>query len=282
MPFAMLAAVAAGFVADGTVRAEGRGGSSVGGQDPNAAGILVDLLGRASGPDGVLRVGLSPSAVRAQGNQLFVRGFAEGELRLRESAHLRLRQALGYGSLDLSPVATVSGPGPVRTPAGTAFATVQESTTSLEADAATSRRLRWTGSAAWVVAGGADADARTTFPLRRGPLLRGSAEWAATQTDLLRFTVEGFDYRYSNDQRSSVVSLAGGWQTRFERGTELALSLGPAIGRTRRLDRSEETLLYAVGTLDLRSAPARDVSAVVGGGIEPLGDSLTGDLVERG
>src|SRR6266446_1466826 len=109
-----IAALAVGFVADGTARVEARGGTTEGGQSPDSVGVSADLLGRAANPDGSLRVGLSPSAVRAEGNQLFVRGFAEAELRLRESAHVRLRQALGYGSVDLSPVAALSGPGPVQ------------------------------------------------------------------------------------------------------------------------------------------------------------------------
>jgi hypothetical protein len=279
----LLAVFAAGFVADGTARVEARGGPTIAGEDPNSIGVGADLLGRAAGPDGALHFGFSPTFVRAQGNQIFVRGFAEAELRLRESAHVRLRQALGYGSLDLSPVATVSGRGPVQPPAATEFVSIEESTTTLLFDVAGSRRFRLSGSAAWLVNGGADAQARATLPLSRGPLVRGAAEWTATRTDTLRLNLEGFDYRYSNGQRASVAGASFGWQTRIERRIDLAISLGPGIGRTRRGEsQGSSTLVYAVGGVDLRSIPARNVRLSVGAGVEPLGDPLSGDLIERG
>src|SRR5438093_13350132 len=107
----IIAALAAGVVADGSVRVDGRAGTTDGGQDPNAAGLSAELTGRASGPDGALRFGLSPSAVFAEGRQLFARAFGEADLRLRSSAWVRLRQSLGYGSIDLSPLATRECPG---------------------------------------------------------------------------------------------------------------------------------------------------------------------------
>src|SRR6267143_210067 len=110
MMLSTLAALAAGLVADGSVRVEARGGTTVGGQDPSSIGVSGDLQGRVSDPDGVLRFGVAPSAVLAQGSQLFVRGFAEGDLRFRNGAWARVRQALGYGSMDLSALA----PGPPR------------------------------------------------------------------------------------------------------------------------------------------------------------------------
>ena len=41
-------ALAAGLVADGSVRVEGRGGTTEGGQDPRSIGVSGDLHGRAS------------------------------------------------------------------------------------------------------------------------------------------------------------------------------------------------------------------------------------------
>ncbi len=281
-PLTAIAALAAGFIADGSARVEARGGTTDGGQDPNSAGVSADLQARASNPDGALRFGLSPSAVRAQGSQLFVRGFAEAELRFRAGAWARLRQAGGFGSVDLSPVAPGAGPGPVQPPPGSRFVSVEESSTSLELDVAASRRLRFAGSAAWLVAGGSDADARASFPLSRGPLLRASAEWAATHLDTLRLTLQAFDYRYSTGRRSSVASFEAGWRTQLARGTELSLSLGPGIGRRQAEDQSAATLLYAVGAADLRATPVRDLSVSIGTAVEPLGDPLTGELVERG
>jgi hypothetical protein len=282
IPLAAMAALAAGFVADGSARVETRAGSTDGGQNPSSVGVSADLQGRASGPDGALRFGLLPSAVRAQGSQLFVRGFAEAELRFRPGALLRLRQAGGFGSVDLSPVAPGAGPGPVQPPAGSRFVSVQESTTSLELDVAASRRLRMAGSAAWVVTGGANAEARASFPLSRGPLFRAHFDWTATRRDTLQLEVAGFDYRYSNGQRASVASLAAGFRTQLSRGTELSLSLGPGIGRTETQDRPAAALVYAVGAADLRSTLVRDLSASIGVVLEPLGDPLTGELIERG
>lgn len=279
---AAMAALAAGFVADGSARVETRGGSTDGGQDPSSVGVSADLQCRASGPDGALRLGLLPSAVRAQGSQLFVRGFAEAELRFRPGARARLRQAGGFGSVDLSPVAPGAGPGPVQPPAGSRFVSVQESTTSLEVDIAASRRLRLAGSAAWLVSGGSDAQARASLPLSRGPLLRASSEWAATRTGTLRLALQAFDYRYSTGRRSSVASFEAGWRTQLARGTDLSLSLGPGVGRTQADDQPSSTLLYAVGAADLRATPVRDLSVSFGAAVEPLGDPLTGELVERG
>jgi hypothetical protein len=203
-------------------------------------------------------------------------------LRFRAGAWARLRQAAGFGSVDLSPVAPGAAPGPVQPPPGSRFVSVQESTTSLELDVAASRRLRFVGSAAWLISGGSDAEARASLPLFRGPLLRASSEWAATRLDTLRLTLQAFDYRYSNGQRSSVGSFSAGWLTRLARGTELSLSLGPGIGRTQAGGQPASTLFYAVGAADLRATPVRDLSASVGAAVEPLGDPLTGELIERG
>ena len=283
-----IAALAAGLLIDGSVRTEARGGTSVGGEDPSSAGISLDVQARTSNADGALRFGLSPSAVLAQGRQVFVRGFGEAELRFGRRAWVRLRQALGYGSVDLSPVATVvapaAGPVPVQSPPGSRFVSLEESNTSLDVDATASRRLRIGGSAAWVVSGGADAEARTSLPLTRGPLLRAHLDWAATRLDMLGLELSARDQRYSNElhQRATVASLTAAWRMRTGRGTELSLSLGPGIGRAEQDDQPATTVAYAVGTADLRATPWRDLSASLGASIEPLGDPLSGEIVERG
>jgi hypothetical protein len=282
MMLSTIAALAAGLVADGSVRVEGRGGTAAGGTDPNSVGVSGDLQGRASDADGVLRFGLSPSVVLAQGTQLFVRGFGAAELRLRNGAWARVRQAFGYGSIDLSPLAPAAARVPIQPPPGSGFLPVLESNTSLELDVTATRRLRIAGSASWVVAGGANADARATFPLSRGPLLHASSDWSATRLDTLRLQLEAFDYRYSNDRRASVASLTAGWRRLLARGTQLSASLGAGIGRSRLEDRTAAAIVYAVGGADLRSTLWRDVAATVGASVEPLGDPLSGDLVERG
>src|ERR1700730_4458795 len=282
MMLSTIAALAAGLVADGSVRVDARGGTTVGGQNPSSIGVSGDLQARASNADGALRFGLAPSAVLAQGSQLFARGFGAAELRLRNGAWVRVRQALGYGSLELSALGPVGARGPRQPPPGTRFVSVQESTPSLELDAIATRRLRIAGSAAWLVTGGANADARAAFPLSRRPLLRASSDWSAARLDTLRLQLEAFDYRYSNDRRASAASLAAGWRRQLDRGTQLSVSLGPGIGRSRSEDRAPTTLVYPVGAADLRITPWRDVSASVGASVEPLGDPLSGDLVERG
>jgi len=271
---------------DGSVRAEARGGNSVGGQDPSSLGVSADLLGRAPFPDGALRFGLSPSAVLAQGSHLFLRGFGEADLRLGGRGWARLRQALGYGMVDLSPLSTLAPSGPVpgtvQPPPASRFVSVEESTTTLELEYAASRRLRLASSAAWVVSGGADAVARDALPLARGPLLRANLDWAATRLDTLGVELSALDYRYSNGRRASVASLTGTWRTQPWRETELSLGVGPGIGRSQAPDQPVATVLYAVGRADLRVRPVRELSATFGAAIEPLGDPLSGDVVERG
>jgi hypothetical protein len=286
----IIAAIAAGFSLDGSARAEARGGPTVGGQDPSSAAISADLFGRASNPEGVLRFGLSPSGVLAQGRQLFVRGFVQGERRLGGSAWARLRQTLGYGSLDLSPVGPGPLPGPlpgpvpgaVQLPPASRFVSVEESNTSFELDVAASRRLRFLAFAAWVVSGGVDAAARQFLPLSRGPQVRAHFDWSATRLDMLRADLEALDYRYSNGRRASVASLTAGWRTRLSRGTELSVALGPGIGRAQAPDQRTTTLAYAVGAADFRATLAPELSASIGASAEPLGDPLSGEIVERG
>lgn len=286
MTFAIVAALAAGIVLDGSVRADARAGTTTGGQSPSAAGLALDLSGLASDPDGTLRFGVAPSAVLADGKKLFARGFIERDQRLGSSTWARLRQSLGYGSADLTLVAPTSVRGPVVAPPG-GFVTIEESNTSLELDVGASKRLRIVGSAAWVVNGGANANARSFLPLARGPLVRASLAWSATRRDTLRIELQGFDYRYladqpANDRRSSVASLAVAWVTQLSRSARLSISLGPGVGRSELRDQPARTVAYAVGGAELRAAFARDLSAGIAAGAEPLGDPTSGEVVELG
>ena len=281
MTLTLFAAVAAGVVADGSLRVEGRGGSSEGGQEPNAALVSAEVNARAPGPDGALRFGASPSVVFADGSQIFARAYAEAELRFRRGASARLRQTFGYGSLDLSPVAPVDAARAIQPPPQSRFVSVAESSTAIEWDVAASRRVRVAGSAAWLIQGGADAQARTVLPLSRGPLARADVEWSATRRSTLRLEAQAFDFRYSSGRRASVAGLAAGVRTVLLRGTELSFSLGPALGRTQAEDQTASAQLYGLGTLDLRTAATRELSLAFGGSVEPVGDQLTGDLVQR-
>jgi len=280
----VIAALASGLLVDGSMLADLRSGSSVEGQDPSAAAISADLQGRLSDGGIGLKFGLEPSAVLAQSSRVFARGFGQVDLRLDETAWAHLKQGLGYGTVDLSPV------GPGGAPAGTAvqppptsrFVLVQESSTSLDLDVRASRRLRLAGSAAWMVSGGADAAGRLALPLARGPQVRALLDWLGTPLDAIHLEAAGSDTRYSNQRRASVASFTAGWRTRPSRATELSLSLGPGIGRAQLADQQPLTVAYVVAAADLRSTFTPALAASIGGSVEPVGDALSGEVVERG
>ena len=281
-----IALLAAGLLLDGSVQAEGRAGSTVQGQTPNAAGLTLDVQGRSGEGDGMFRFGLTPSGVLSDGgSRLFARGFGEADLRLEGTSWLRLRQALGYGTIDLSPVGPSAtqtrGPIVVQPPPATRFVEIEESTSSLELDIASSRRVRWNAYGAWVVAGGVDSIAQQALPLGRGPQAHASLQYALSPLDSLRFDVGGRDTRYSNGLRATVAGFTAGWSTRADRGWDLAFSAGPGVGRSKSGDQPASTQAYAVATADLTATPTRDLTATAGVSVEPLGDALSGDVVER-
>ena len=281
---AIAAVLASGLWVDGSLLTELRDGTTVGGADPRAAALSASVQARGASPEGALRLGLSPSAVLAERVQLFARGFGELELRIGGNGSARLRQALGYGTVDLSPLSPARGAetAPLQPPPGSRFVSVQESSTSMEAEVSASRRLRLGGSAAWVVSGGADADARLALPLSRGPQGRALVQWLATRLDILRLEAAAQDTRYSNDRRATVASLTAGWRTRPSRDSEVTVSLGPGIGRATAPDQPARTLAYAVAGADIRSTAMRNLSVSLGASLEPLGDALSGELIERG
>lgn len=292
-----LTLLSAGLILDGSVRGEVRDGATVAGQDPRAGALALDLHGVTSGPDVALLFGVLPSAVFAQDNQFFARGYLEADLRLGRSGTLRLRQRGGYGTVDSSPIglAASSAPGSppptqLARPPASRFVSIQESNTSVELDVLAARRLRLVGSGAWSVSGGADAVARQALPLYRGPQARLMLEWAATRLDTLRVETTALDERYSNGRRVSIASLTGGWRTSPSRSTELSFAAGAGVGRASSSvplpgatdPPAPDTLAYALGTADFRLTGLRDFSAGLGTAVEPMGDPLNGDLVEHG
>lgn len=289
-----LALLSAGLVLDGSVRGEARDGATVAGQDPRAGVLAVDLNGRTSGPDAALLFGILPSAVFAHDNQFFARGYLELDLRMGGNGTLRLRQRGGYGTVDLSPVGLAPSVQPGTTPdvslnlpPGSRFVFVQESSSALELEMQATRRLRVLASGSWNVSGGADHDAGLVLPLSRGPQARASLEWAATRLDFLRLETSGFDTRYGNGNRASVANVTGGWRTLPSRWAELSFAAGAGVGRASVVPPGASTptvsiLPYALGSADLRVTGLRDFSAGLGGALEPAGDPLNGDLVERG
>jgi hypothetical protein len=152
----------------------------------------------------------------------------------------------------------------------------------LQLDVAPSRRLRFSGFAAWTVAGGADGEAQPFFPLSRGPRVSALLVWSATPLDTLRFETSGSDTRYANGHRASVASFTAGWRTRASRSAELSLSVGPGVGRAQTGEQAAAITPYAVASADLRFAADTGAWVSIGAMLEPLGDPLTGELVERG
>jgi hypothetical protein len=280
--------VAAGLVVDSSVRAEGRAGTAFGGQGSESGAFSANVDARASGPDASFRLELAPSALVAAGNQFFAAGTAEGGLRLDPGSSLRLRQRFGYGIMDFSALAASTSrtplpdTTPVQPPPSSRFVSIQESFTSLELDLEVSRRLNLHGFAGWNVSGGADATSRAEIPLSRGPRLRTSAEWAATRLDSLRAELAATDYTYSNGRRASIATVTGGWERRLAPDAELMIVLGPGAGRAQSNGQRPAVVLYGVAAADCRVQVTRDVLAGMGISVEPLGDPLTGDVVERG
>jgi hypothetical protein len=97
----------------------------------------------------------------------------------------------------------------------------------------------------------------------------------------MRWELQGSDVRYSNGQRATLATLTAGWRTQTARGTELSISLGPGVGRSQGADHPATTVAYGAGAAEVRTAPARDLAAGLGISVEPLGDPLSGELVER-
>lgn len=286
--------LSAALLLDSSVRAEARDGATVAGQDPRTAALALELNGRTAGPDASLLFGILPSAVLAEQNQLFARAYVEVDLRMGGSGALRLRQRGGYGTIDLSPTglapATVQGappPTPVSLSASR-FVRVQESNSSLELDVLATRRLRVLASAGWNVSGGANHDAIVSMPLSRGPEARAFLEWAATRLDTLRLEATGVDTRYSRADlatRISIATLTAGWRTVPSRGAELSFAAGGGVGHATwsgtPLPQQAHTVPYAVGSAECKLTGMRDFAASLGTGVEPVGDALSGDLVER-
>jgi hypothetical protein len=258
----------------------------VDGQNPNSVAWSGDLLATAPGPDGTLRLGLQPSAVVSQQSEFLMRGFAEGALRL-DRGWFRVRERLGYGKVDLSPLASATPLAPgevlqaVQPPPASRFVSVQESNTAVELDLAASSRLRFTSQAAWAVTGGTDAVARETLPLARGPQARAALEWRATRLDTVRTELTGSDTRYSNGRRASVAGLTTGWRTVLTRDTELSLAAGPGVGRAEIDGQDTRVLPYVLASADCR-VTVRNTIISLGSSVEPMGDPLSGDVIERG
>jgi len=292
-----IAIIAAGLMVEGAVRTEARGGTTISGQDPSSVGAAADIRAAVDGADAALRMGLAPVVVAAQHSEILGRVFAEGELRLASGLQARLRQGLGYGTLDMSPVAgqlfgadsiavfgarpIVAG-APAQPPSGTRFVDVEESVTSLAFGIAASRALHVSTLAAWTVSGGANSDARSVLPLAREAHGMARVDWTATRLDVIRFAADAAHTRYSNGLGIRVARATGGASHRLSRTDDCSLDAGAALGSAFAPATPSTASLFPAGSAGCTFAPVRDLSASLSAVIEPAGDALSGALVNRG
>lgn len=284
-----IALLAVGWALDGTARSEVRAGSSVAGENPNSATLSTDLRARTAGPDGDFAIGVAPSGTLARGSQIYTRAFAEAGTG-RGPVSARVRQRLGYGTLDFSPVSgqqQLSGPvepsAAVQPPPAARFVQVNESNTTLELSAQPLRRLAIGASAGWVVSGGANARSRDLLPLSRGSLAHASLLWATTRLDTLGLEMGWSGLSYSNGRQIRIASLTASWHTRPTRDSDASVALGSALTSGYAEGQRDGPLRFqTTGSADLRMTLPRNWSASMGVGVAPMGDPLSGDLVERG
>src|SRR5262249_53784549 len=125
---ALLAALLlAGLSVDGDLRLEGRGGPALAGQPTSVAGqptstpptrtwrstgsASADFSVRSGEGNLLVLGGIAPQVVLADTGsgtaQVFTRAFAALEVRDREAWRFRVRQRVGYGTIDLSPLGSL-------------------------------------------------------------------------------------------------------------------------------------------------------------------------------
>lgn len=280
-------ALAAGLLMDGSVRGEARAETPIPGQAVGTGTFGADVQGRYSGPDGSFGLGFTPTLQLARQDQLYMVGTANAGLRLAPDTTMTLRQRLGYGVMDVSPLAgSTSKPPdntePVQPPPSARFLTIEESSTGMDLDFRLSHRWRAQGGASWTVFGGADAGSREALPLARGPQARASVDWLATPIDALRAEISGADYSYSNGRHATIGMLTGSWRTALSRDMEMMIAAGPGVGRSRPPGlAAAQTTLYAVAAADWKATAGRGLQVGFGVSLEPVGDALTGDVIQR-
>jgi hypothetical protein len=287
-----------GVLVDGTARLEGRTGARIAGQPSPDIGLAALTLSIQDDETAVLlRAAIAPQLLLANPGggvveRGFVRGYALLELRDHPALRIQLRQDLGYGSMDISPLAgfPVVGPGPLppgaQPPPPTPIVRLEEFTTTGLVEVALSRRTRLSADGAWQVSGGADQFSRASIPLARGPRLRTQLTHLLTPLDELDAELFGFDTRYSNGREVTVGNALIGWRDTLARGTRLHLAAGPSLARGVDLNGTARTSVLGVAQADISlSAVAlgeRGASLSARLAVEPVGDVVSGDLTERG
>jgi hypothetical protein len=278
------------------------------GQPTSTGSPSADLSVRSGESNLLVLGGIAPQVVVATGSgiaQVFTRAFAALEVRDREAWRFRVRQRVGYGTIDLSPLGSLSAaavqptafPGAQPPPTNKRFVLLGESETTAALEIAVSRRGRLIGDVGWLVSGGADSSARSVLPLSRGPRLHAAVTFQQSRLDELDVDISAFDTRYSNGLRASVAGAMFDWRRTIGRGATVRLGAGPALGRAEapRVAAAGEdppagvnvnvSLLPAVRAdvvLEPDAVGERGLSMSLRVGAEPVGDQVSGYLVERG
>jgi len=121
-----------------------------------------------------------------------------------------------------TPVAPVPTPGTSRLP-DQRFLTVVDLDASAGIVNSVSPRLEWRASAGYRYAGGADAEARASLPLQKGPKGSLGIAWSGSERDTWTSLLDAFDARFSSGPHSTIANLSLSWAHSWTRelGTDL-------------------------------------------------------------
>jgi hypothetical protein len=123
--------------------------------------------------------------------------------------------------------------------------------------------------------------------------LHAAVAFQQSRLDELDVDISAFDTRYSNDpscssyirRRASAAGAMFDWRRTMGRGATVHLGAGPALGRAEDLAGVNVSLLPAVRAdvlLEPDALGERGLSMSLRVGAEPVGDQVSGYLVERG
>jgi len=299
------------FVRSGDSNLEGRGGPALASQPTSTGLASADFSGRSGESNLLVLGGIAPQVVVADTvaqcvvdssdcrrsylhAAVFTRAFAALEVRDRESWRFRVRQSVGYGTIDLSPLGRLSAaavqptafPGAQPPPEDQRFLLLEDFETTAAFEIALSRRGRLIGDVGWLVSGGADSIARASLPLSRGPRLHAAVTFQQSRLDELDVDISAFDTRYSNDRRASAAGAMFDWRRTMGRGATVRLGAGPALGRAEDPVTGVNVSLLPAVRAEVQLEPdalgERGLSMSLRIGAEPVGDQVSGYLVERG
>ena len=189
---------------------------------------------------------------------------------------LRLEERAGFGETDFSPLGAVSA-APDRLPSSRMAKTVRSATRG-SWDEILARGVRLGVTAAWEVSGGADAEARRTIPLQRGPRATALTEWDLSPVSVLGLALSGSATHYSN----GTDTYLGGAELQLRRALEGDLTLEGAAGAGGASD-GRRTRALPIAALRARWAVPGSRFAIEGSArVAPASDWLGAGVYERG